>query len=220
MRIAYLDCFSGMSGDMFLGALGKSRVTRATVEETIAARKIGARLESSRVVRSGITATKVDVYVHGEKELPREVYWEQRAHKHEHPHGHDHHHSHDHEPVALREHNFSLTQAVEDVPAKTRSGVPAPHEHAQEHGRGLKEIREIIRKSAISESAKNTAIKIFEALGAAEAKIHNSSIEEVHFHEVGAVDAMVDIVCAVICAVALDREHIFCSSLYVVGGTG
>src|SRR5207237_981469 len=122
MRIAYLDCFSGMSGDMFLGAL-------------------------------------VD------------------------------------------------------------AGVPAPHEHAQEHGRGLKEIREIIRKSAISESAKNTAIKIFEALGAAEAKIHNSSIEEVHFHEVGAVDAMVDIVCAAIGAEALDVDQIVCSTLNVGGGT-
>ena len=178
MRIAYLDCFSGMSGDMFLGALVDAGVPAQIFEETVAALNIGAYLEISRVVRSGITATKVDVYVHGEKELPREVYWEQRAHSHEHPHRHEHHHSHDHEPVALREHNFSLTQAAEDVPAETRAGVPAPHEHAHEHSRGLKEIREIIRKSAISESAKNTAIKIFEALGAAEAKIHNSSIEE------------------------------------------
>jgi len=83
----------------------------------------------------------------------------------------------------------------------------------------LKEIREIIRKSAISESAKNTAIKIFEALGAAEAKIHNSSIEEVHFHEVGAVDAMVDIVCAAVGAEALDVDQIVCSPLNVGGGT-
>ena len=83
----------------------------------------------------------------------------------------------------------------------------------------MKEIREIIRKSAISESAKNTAIKIFEALGAAEAKIHNSSIEEVHFHEVGAVDAMVDIVCAAIGAEALDVDQIVCSTLNVGGGT-
>src|SRR6266513_2548267 len=165
MRIAYLDCFSGMSGDMFLGALVDAGVPARLFEETIAALNVGARLDISRVNRSGIRATKVDVYVNGEKELPREQYWEQHAHSHERPHGHDHDHSHHQEPAALREHNFSLTQAVEDVPAKTRSGVPAPHEHAQEHGRGLKEIREIIRKSAISESAKNTAIKIFEALG-------------------------------------------------------
>ncbi len=78
MRIAYLDCFSGMSGDMFLGALVNSGVTAQIFEETVAALNIGARLEISRVVRSGITATKVDVYVNGEKELPREVYWESR----------------------------------------------------------------------------------------------------------------------------------------------
>src|SRR5881296_653481 len=219
MRIAYLDCFSGMSGDMFLGALVNSGVTAQIFEETIAALNVGARLDISRVNRSGIRATKVDVYVNGEKELPREQYWEQHAHSHERPHGHDHHHSHDHEPVALREHNFSLTQAVEDVPAKTRPGVPAPHEHAQEHGRGLKEIREIIRKSAISESAKRTAISIFEALGAAEAKIHNSDIETVHFHEVGAVDAMVDIVCAAVGAEILQVDEIICSPLNVGGGT-
>jgi len=204
---------------MFLGALVDAGVRARLFEETIAALNVGARLDISRVNRSGITATKVDVYVNGEKELPREQYWEQHAHKHEHPHKHDVHHSHDREPVALREHNFSLTQAVEDVPAETRSGAPAPHEHAHEHGRGLKEIREIIRKSAISESAKNTAIKIFEALGAAEAKIHNSSIEEVHFHEVGAVDAMADIVCAAVGAEALAVDQIVCSPLNLGGGT-
>ena len=219
MRIAYLDCFSGMSGDMFLGALVDVGVRARLFEETIAALNVGARLDISRVNRSGITATKVDVYVNGEKELPREVYWEQRAHKHENPHGHDHHHSHDREPVALREHNFSRVQAVEDVPADTRAGVPAPHEHNHHHGRGLNEIREIIRISAINESAKNTAIKIFEALGAGEAKIHNSSIEEVHFHEVGAVDAMVDIVCAAVGAEALAVDEIVCSPLNVGGGT-
>jgi pyridinium-3,5-bisthiocarboxylic acid mononucleotide nickel chelatase len=218
MRIAYLDCFSGMSGDMFLGALVDAGVPAEIFEQTVAALNLGARLEISRLVRRGITATKVDVYVHGEKELPREQYWEQRAHKHEHPHGHEHHHSHAREPVALREHNFSRAQAVGDVSAETR-GAPAAHEHAHEHGRGLKEIREIIRQSAISESAKDTAIKIFEALGVAEAKIHDSNIEEVHFHEVGAVDAMVDIVCAAVGTEALDVDQFVCSPLNVGGGT-
>jgi pyridinium-3,5-bisthiocarboxylic acid mononucleotide nickel chelatase len=219
MRIAYLDCFSGMSGDMFLGALVDAGVPARLFEETIAALNVGGRLDISRVDRSGVTATKVDVYVNGEKELPREVYWEQRAHKHEHPHGHEHHHSHDREPVALREHNFSRTQAAEDAAPERRSGMPAPHEHNHQHTRGLKEIREIIGKSAINETAKNTAIAIFEALGAAEAKIHNSDIEEVHFHEVGAVDAMVDIVCAAVGVEALSVDKLVCSPLNVGGGT-
>jgi uncharacterized protein (TIGR00299 family) protein len=99
--------------------------------------------------------------------------------------------------------------------------VPAPHEHADahEHGRGLTEIRQIISAAVISETAKKTAISIFEALGRAEAKIHNTSVADVHFHEVGAVDAMVDIVCAAVGADALGVDEIICSPLNVGGGT-
>lgn len=208
MRIAYLDCFSGMSGDMFLGALIDAGISPQLLEKTVADLNIGARLEISRVDRSGITATKVDVYAHGEKDLPREVYWEQRGSKSHHHRHHDHHHDeHSHEPVGLREHNFAQ-------PAEAPTGA-TPHEH----GRGLKEIREIIRGAAISDTARQTAIAIFEALGAAEAKIHNSEIEKVHFHEVGAVDAMVDIVCAAVGAEALGVDEIICSPLNVGGGT-
>ena len=78
MRIAYLDCFSGISGDMFLGALVDAGVSPKLLEDTVAALDIGARLEISRVLRGGISATKVDVYANGEKDLPREVFWEQR----------------------------------------------------------------------------------------------------------------------------------------------
>ncbi len=212
MRIAYLDCFSGISGDMFLGALVDAGVPAKLFEETVEALNIGARLEISRVNRSGITATKVDVFAHGEKELPREVFFEQQAHAHKHEHGHEAGHKHSPEHVELREHNYS-----QPLGEASRAVAPAPHVH--EHGRGLKEIREIIRKAAISERAKNTAIAIFEALGAVEAKIHNSDIEKVHFHEVGAVDAMVDIVCAVVGAEALAVDEIVCSPLNVGGGT-
>jgi uncharacterized protein (TIGR00299 family) protein len=216
MRIAYLDCFSGISGDMFLGALVDAGVPAKVFEDTVAALNIGARLEISRVNRSGITATKVDVFVHGEKELPREVYWEQQnhaqKHSHEQSHKHEHGHEHEHEHVELREHNYSQTRNE-----GSRAGAPAPHKH--EHGRGLHEIREVIRKAAISAGAKKTAIAIFEALGAAEAKIHNSDIESIHFHEVGAVDAMVDIICAAVGAEALAVDEIVCSPLNVGGGT-
>ena len=97
--------------------------------------------------------------------------------------------------------------------------MPTPSRTSHEHARGLTEIREIISAASISEGAKKTAIAIFEALGRAEAKIHNTSIESVHFHEVGAVDAMVDIVCAAVGAEALGVEEIICSPLNVGGGT-
>jgi len=83
----------------------------------------------------------------------------------------------------------------------------------------LTEIRGIISAAAISESAKKTAIAVFEALGAAEARIHSVTLEQIHFHEVGAIDAMVDIVCAAVGAEALGVEEIVCSPLNVGGGT-
>jgi pyridinium-3,5-bisthiocarboxylic acid mononucleotide nickel chelatase len=204
MRIAFLECFSGISGDMFLGALVDAGVSPKLLEDVVAALDVGATLEISRVMRGGIAATKVDVYCRGEKDLPREVFWEQGGHAHEH--GHKHHRA------DLRQHE-SDTQS-------SRAGVPAPHVPApHEQARGLTEIRAIIAKAAIGGTAKTTAIRIFEALGAAEAEIHNISIEEVHFHEVGAVDAMVDIVCAAVGAEALGVEEWVCSPLNVGGGT-
>lgn len=83
----------------------------------------------------------------------------------------------------------------------------------------MKEIRGIIARAAISESAKQIALRIFDALGAAEAKIHNNEIESVHFHEVGAVDAIVDIVGAAVGAEALGVDEFVCSPLNVGGGT-
>lgn len=200
MRIAYLECFSGISGDMVLGALLDAGVPLELFKRTVEALGVDARLEVSRVDRSGISALKVDVISAGEKDLPREEFWEREnqanAHHHEHSHDHNHDHHHGH---AQHEHHHS-------------------HEHHHPH-RGLKEIREIIGKAAISEPAKQTAIRIFEALGAAEAKIHNTDVEKIHFHEVGALDAIVDITCAAVGAEALKLDAIICSPLNVGGGT-
>src|SRR5579864_2199042 len=119
MRIAYLDCFSGMSGDMFLGALIDAGVSPKLLHETVAALDIGARLEISKVNRSGITATKVDVFIHGEKELPREEWASgkhsrgEAAHTHGHSHSHDsaHGHSHVHEEPHAHEHPHATNPA-------------------------------------------------------------------------------------------------------------
>ena len=198
---------------MFLGALIDAGVPPRVLEETVAALGVGARLEVWRVVRSGISAIKVDVWVDGEKDMPREDYWARQEQdvgptpstaQTQHEHGHHHEHQHDHQ--------HSSGSGI------SRAGAPAPHEHSHSHGRRLSEIREIIGKAAISKTAKQTAITIFEVLGTAEAKVHDTSIDKVHFHEVGAVDAMVDIVCAAVGAEALGVDEIVCSPLNVGGG--
>src|ERR1700739_4256841 len=124
MRIAYVEGFSGISGDMFLGALVDAGVPARLLEETVAALGVGAKLEISRVVRSGISATKVDVWVGGEKDMPREEYWSKQDvaralspakadHDHDHPHGHEHSHGHSHHKNT----------------GQSRAKAPAPHEH-------------------------------------------------------------------------------------------
>jgi TIGR00299 family protein len=212
MRIAYLDCFSGISGDMFLGALVDAGVPPKLFEETVAALNIGARLESVRVMRGGISAMKVDVYVDGQKDLPREVFLQQKEAsegRSSHTHSHSHPHSHDHSAAHAHPHDQS--------PSSDSDQGNADQVHI--HGRGLAEIKAIIQQSAISLGAKSVAIKIFEALGEAEAEIHGTSLNEVHFHEVGAVDAMVDIICAAVGAEALAVDEWVCSPLNVGGGT-
>src|SRR3981189_1380505 len=131
MRISYLDCFSGISGDMFLGALVDAGVSPKLLEETVAALDVGARLEISSVVRGGVAATKGDVYAHGEKDLPREVFWERQGSgdSHDHSHGHSHAHSH-------RQDNSSIgTQQHEHDQRRTRAGGPGPPDHAHSPGR-------------------------------------------------------------------------------------
>jgi pyridinium-3,5-bisthiocarboxylic acid mononucleotide nickel chelatase len=189
MRLAYLDCFSGISGDMFLGALIDAGVSPRVLEEAVAALDIGANLQISRVNRSGITATKVDV-VDVERTL-----WSARQRQEPRPHEHKH-------DAAVPE-------------GEKRTGVSAPHSH----GRSLKKIKQIIEQSKLSDAVRQTSIAIFQALGEAEARIHNSDIEKIHFHEVGAVDAMVDIVCAAVGAEQLGVDEIVCSPLNVGGGT-
>jgi uncharacterized protein (TIGR00299 family) protein len=233
MRIAYLECFSGISGDMFLGALVDAGVSAALLEKTVTDLNLGARLEIARVVRSGISATKVDVWVNGEKDLPREEYWAKTEPQNvalipaESEYGR--HHTHGLEPHTHQHSANAEVSRTEPAPSAgsgqalslSNGGSASPKSAAREHshGRGLAQIREVILKAAISESAKKNAVTIFEALGTAEARIHNTSIDEVHFHEVGAVDAIVDIVCAAVGVEAFGVDQIVCSPLNLGGGT-
>ena len=195
MRIAYLECFSGISGDMMLGALLHAGVTEDLLQRTVAALNIGAELRIKRVDRSGISATKVDVLMNGTiVEQPADEHTDRDGHEHSHAHNHTHDHlspdSHSHE-----------------------------NGHKHHHGRSLSEIREIIQHADIPDPARAIAIRAFELLGEAEAGIHNVPIESIHFHEVGAVDAIVDIVCSAVGCHELGVDRFVCSPLNVGGGT-
>lgn len=196
MRIAYLDCFSGISGDMLLGAMVDAGVPLSLLSDTAAALNVGARIEARKVVRGGITATKVDVIAPESDSVPAD------EHKHEHSHGHPHGHSHSHDHEHPHDHEHSHE-----------------HPHTHEHHRSLSTILGIIRSAPLAENVKQRASRAFQLLGEAEAGIHSIPIETVHFHEVGAVDTIVDIVCAAAGAAALRAERWLASPLNVGSGT-
>jgi hypothetical protein len=200
MRIAYLECFSGISGDMLLGALVDAGVPFEQLEATVAALNVGARLERRKVVRGGISGTKVDV-------LMGDAPAEDAGHSHEghsHPHSHEHEHSH--------EHADSHAHHAHDEPAHKTAPAHAPHRH-------LSAILKIIRSAPLSDAVKESACRAFQVLGEAEASIHAISVEKVHFHEVGAVDTIVDIVCTAVGAELLGVDRWISSPLNVGSGT-
>lgn len=162
MRIAYFDCFAGISGDMALGALVDAGADFDKLK--IELDKLGVsgyEIERGASVKRGISATDISVKLH------------------HHHHGEDHHH----------------------------------------HGRSYSEIVSIIQSSELSEWIKTKSVAIFTRLGEAEAKIHGKSIEEIHFHEVGAVDAIVDIVGACICLQMLEIAKVYASPMPTFHGT-
>jgi pyridinium-3,5-bisthiocarboxylic acid mononucleotide nickel chelatase len=198
MRIAYLDCFAGISGDMFLGALIDAGVDPKILHEAIAALNLNATLKIEKVDRSGISATKAHVY-DGDN-IAEHTHQHETSHPHEHEpssHNHEHTHTHDHP------HSHEPTHT---------------HNHEHTHGRSLTVIRNLINAAALAPAVKQTAIQAFELLGASEAKIHNIPIEKIHFHEVGAVDAIVDIVATSAGIHSLAITKWFCSPLNVGGG--
>lgn len=188
-RLAYLDCFAGISGDMFLGALLGAGVPLEVLTQATAALNLGATLRTETVDRSGISCTKVHV-LEGDRlaespgSFPDQTTPEHHSHpetRHLHKTGHPHTHP---EPTQSSEHS---------------------HKDPHTHGCSLTAITKLIQNSILAEPVKAAASAIFTLLGNSEAKIHNVPIDQIHFHEVGAVDAIVDIVCA---AAGIHNLHI------------
>jgi uncharacterized protein (TIGR00299 family) protein len=213
MRILYVDCFSGISGDMIVGALADLGVTPSTFEWELSKMELGDfHLHFERQVRRGIAGVKFDIHsgsTHVEKE----------------PHSHDEHDASHHDHSHKREldssedaehthndHRNHLQQDEGDQPLQQTQG-------GRSQGRGISGIRNLIQKSELSDFVKKHAISIFQRIGEAEAKIHGTSIEQVHFHEIGALDSIADIVLASVGIEALQIERVYFSSLHDGQGT-
>lgn len=194
-KTLYLECYSGISGDMTVAALLDLGADREVLKESLKSLPVGGfRTEITRVKKSGLDACDFLVileqdnhdhdmeYLHGSEKSYT------GHHEHSHEVNHEHHHGHTHS-----------------------------HEHPHEH-RGMKEITEIIQKSEMTVRAKKMAMRVFDILAQAESKAHGVPVEEVHFHEVGAVDSIVDIAAIAICMDNLDISNVIVPVLYE--GTG
>lgn len=200
MHTAFFDCPFGAAGDMLLGALVDAGLNVEQWKAELAKIDLPAgsfSVRPEKLLRCGVHSTKLHVFLSAD-----EAHNYDHAHGLEHEHTHDHSHFHEHSHVHDHEHSHSHS-----------------HDHDQQPHRGLSEILRIIEKSTIKPAAKKLASQIFTRLGVAEAKVHGTTPDHVHFHEVGAVDAIVDIVGFAIAYDLMGIEKSIVSALPVGSGT-
>jgi len=192
-KILYLECESGISGDMTVAALLDLGADQAVLEQALDSLLVtGFQTVVRQVKKAGLLMCDFDVVLDKEHE--------NHDHDMEYLHGHNHEHGHHHGKEHLHE--------------KVESHTQKEHQH-----RGLSDILHIIEHAKLTANAKKTARKIFEILAQAEAKAHGVPLEQVHFHEVGAVDSIVDIVAVAVCLDNLSITDVVVTKLNEGQGT-
>ncbi len=194
----YLECYSGISGDMTVAALLDLGADEKVLLKGLNSLKVdGYKVVIGRRSKNSIDACDFDVI------LDQDAH---HHHDHGHDHSHDHHHQHDNHDDSSHEHGHSHDNADSSGNSHLTMGQ---HIH-----RNLYDINTIIENSVISKNAKNIAKRIFYIIAVAEAKVHGKTLENVHFHEVGAIDSIVDIVATAICLDNLGINNVIVSELY------
>ncbi|MBN1983992.1 MAG: nickel pincer cofactor biosynthesis protein LarC [Chitinivibrionales bacterium] len=195
MKILHYECRSGISGDMNLAALIHAGVPQQHVQSQLALLPLtGYELTVKSAQKNGITGMQVHVHVQGAQESAHVNTDASSLDQDSHHHHNEDAHNHDH-PAAV-----------------------SHQQHHRQPQRNLSQIQTLIESSGVSDFVKKTSIAIFHALAEAEARVHATTIDAIHFHEVGAVDSIVDIVGAAICLDYLKPEKILCSPVELGGG--
>ncbi|MEB3291027.1 MAG: nickel pincer cofactor biosynthesis protein LarC [Leptolyngbya sp.] len=214
--IAYLDCPSGISGDMCLGAILDAGVPLDYLITQLDRLGLGDefQLSATPVQRQGLRALKahVDLTAQGHTAQGHATQNHRAAHEHHHSHGHHHSHEPHHGHESHEPHGPSST---DDHPAPapahaSRCDGADPHAHGSRH---LPEIETLILRADLPERACQWSLAVFRQLAAAEAAVHGIAIDQVHFHEVGATDALVDIVGTCLGLDYLGIDEVYCSAL-------
>lgn len=224
-RTLYLECYSGISGDTTVAALLDLGADKEVLLQGLESLNVsGYRIEIGRRTKKSIEACDFNVILenadgeHAHDHDHNHDHSHEHSHNEEHSHSHNHDHNHEHSHNTPDSHDKRRLQRRLTTRAVTKNSAHA-HIHIGHHDhRNLYDINTIIENSSITEKAKDIAKKIFYIIAAAEAKAHGKPMEEVHFHEVGAVDSIVDIVATAICLDNLKIEEVIVSELYE--GTG
>ena len=218
-KTLYLECYSGISGDMTVAALLDLGADRGVLDKALYSLPVsGFRTQISRVKKSGLDACDFNVILEHDNHDHDMEYLHRHEHEMEHHCNHEHTHSaeyhyHDHEHTHAAEHpDHEHTHEHSHKHSYTHE-YSHPHEH-----RGMREITEIIQGSEMTDRAKKMALHVFDILAHAESKAHGVNVEEVHFHEVGAIDSIVDIAAIAVCMDNLDITDVIVPVLYE--GTG
>ncbi len=216
MKVLYYDCFAGISGDMNLGLMVDLGVSFDYLKSELA--KLGLEheydLSYKQAVKMGITGSKVDVLDLNNSSHDHD-HSEAHHHHHDHTHHDDHQHAHDHDHTHAHDHAHDHSHDHEHKHDHDHSHA---HHHSHDHLRDYQAIKSIIMGSPLDEKVKTDALGIFEYVAKAEAKVHGKPIDEVHFHEVGAIDSIVDIVGAAIAMNALEVDAVWSSPVETGSG--
>lgn len=220
MSDLYLECNYGISGDMAVAALLDAGADRTALEKALASIPVkGFKTEIKRVEKNGVSCLDFNVILDSEHEnhdhdMNYLFGHESAEHNHghgEHFHGHTHHHS------EAEEHSHAAQHEIHHGEQVHGEQVHYEQVHHHEH-RNLHDVLEIIDKTEMTENARKLAHKIFEIIAQAESKAHSKPVEEVHFHEVGAVDSVVDVIALAVCFYSLHVEKVFVP--FLCEGTG
>lgn len=219
MSDLYLECNYGISGDMAVAALLDAGADRTALEKALASIPAkGFKTEIKRVEKNGVSCLDFNVILDSEHENHDHDMNYLFGHEHaEHNHGdfnngENHGHCHEHgENTHGHSHHFSETEEhSHSAQHEHHHGeqVHCEQVHQHEH-RNLHDVLEIIDRTEMTENARNLAHKIFEIIAQAESKAHSKPVEEVHFHEVGAIDSIVDVIALSVCFDSLHVEKVF-----------
>ena len=209
--ILYLECNSGISGDMTVAALLDLGADRQILLDALSSLPLtGYSIEIKDVYKSGIRACDFNVILDHDNHDHDMDYLHGHAHSMTDEHDHTHSHNLSDEHGQIHRHDHSMT--VGDVHGHDTDESQHIHHHHHD-ARNLNDITKIIQTGQLSSGAKDLALKIFQILAEAEAAVHGKTLEEIHFHEVGAVDSIVDIVAVAVCIDNLSPSGIVISAL-------